>query len=263
MQALEVEGLHADIDPRGHKAMQPQQSHGRWQVNGICFEVHPGYSSSRKRKQPDILIVQGRKGWKRAILDRAALAIRRSLEGIQQFRPCAAVSQASAGSSRDWPSALAAATVAGNETHGVALSAACPVVARSPHLGRRLQPSHCTDDDVDDEGGDPVSLESQLLQKPPSFSRESVCIAMSAPAEDAPLLRPTAKARQQPPLREHALEGRDLVCSQRKPPIFESVTWKMEEAPSESESDSSAGSCVVIKWVCYRCGTTACLRVRP
>ena len=176
MQALEVEGLHADIDPRGHKAMQPQQSHGRWQVNGICFEVHPGYSSSRKRKQPDILIVQGRKGWKRAILDRAALAIRRSLEGIQrqrkrlangrspcvrvhgsqQFSPCAAVSQASAGSSRDWPSALAAATVAGNETHGVALSAACPVVARSPHLGRRLQPSHCTDDDVDDEGGDPL-----------------------------------------------------------------------------------------------------------
>ena len=41
---------------------------------------------------------------------------------------------------------------------------------------------------------------------------------MSAPAEDAPLLRPTAKARQQPPLREHALKCRDLVCSQRNPP---------------------------------------------
>ncbi len=35
LDALRLAGMEAEIDPRGHKAMQPEQSHGRWQVNGI------------------------------------------------------------------------------------------------------------------------------------------------------------------------------------------------------------------------------------
>ena len=76
--ALRSAGMEADIDPRGHKAMQPEQSHGRWQVNGPGFEVHPGYSARRECKQPDLLIVQGRKGWNAEILTRAEDAIRQS-----------------------------------------------------------------------------------------------------------------------------------------------------------------------------------------
>ena len=76
--ALRSAGMEADIDPLGHKAMQPEQSHGRWQVNGIGFEVHPGYSTSCKSKQPDLLIVQGRKGWNAEILTRAKDAIQQA-----------------------------------------------------------------------------------------------------------------------------------------------------------------------------------------
>ena len=78
LDALLLAGLDAEIDPCGHKAMQPEQSHGRWQVNGIGFEVHPGYSCRRECKQPDLVIVQGRKGWHAETLTRAADAIRQS-----------------------------------------------------------------------------------------------------------------------------------------------------------------------------------------
>ena len=75
VDALRLAGMEAETDPRGHKAMQPEQSHGRWQVNGIGFEVHPGYSSRCECKQPDLVIVQGRKGWHAETLTRAADAI--------------------------------------------------------------------------------------------------------------------------------------------------------------------------------------------
>ena len=85
MAALSSAKLDAVIEPGGHKAMQPEQGHGRWQVSAILFEVHPGYRSkeSKKRKIPDVLIVQGRSRWTTAILDRAALAIMAAPEGIQ------------------------------------------------------------------------------------------------------------------------------------------------------------------------------------
>ena len=172
LDALLLSGLKAEIDPCGHKAMQPEQSHGRWQVNGIGFEVHPGYSSRCECKQPDLVIVQGRKGWHAETLTRAADAIWQSCRrrwrsrsrlahgrtifddvattvrgpGFQQSRRCAAISQAPAGSSRDWPLAPSAAAVAGRETHGFARSAACSAVARSLRSGRRLPRSHCTED---------------------------------------------------------------------------------------------------------------------
>ena len=171
LDALRLAGMEAEIDPRGHKAMQPEQSHGRWQVNGIGFEVHPGYSSRWQCKEPDLVIVQGRTGWDAATLTRAACAIMQSCQGCwrsrwrlahgrsnfedvatsvrgpgsQQSRRCAAISQASAGSSRDWPLAPSAAAVAGRETHGFARSAACSAVARSLRSGRRLPRSHCTE----------------------------------------------------------------------------------------------------------------------
>ena len=178
LDALRLVGMEAEIDPRGHKAMQPEQSHGRWQVNGIGFEVHPGYSSRCECKQPDLVIVQGRKGWDAETLTRAACAIWQSCQGCwrsrsrlahgrsnfedvatsvrgpgsQQSRRCAAVSQASAGSSRDWPLAPAAAAVAGSETHGLALSAACSAVARPLRPGRRPPRSHCTEGDEHEVG---------------------------------------------------------------------------------------------------------------
>ena len=85
MAALSSAKLDAVIEPGGHKAMQPEQGHGRWQVSAILFEVHPGYRSkkSKKRKIPDVLIVQGKSRWTTAILDRAALAIMAAPEGIQ------------------------------------------------------------------------------------------------------------------------------------------------------------------------------------
>ena len=84
MEALLSAELHAVIEPGGHKAMQPEQSHGRWQVNGIGFEVHPGYSCKHK-EEPDILIVQGRIGWRASILDKAARAISNAPE---RFSDC-------------------------------------------------------------------------------------------------------------------------------------------------------------------------------
>ena len=74
-EALTRAGLVAAIDPWGHKAQQPEQGHGRWQVNGEKFEVHPGYLSPRS-KTPDIIIIQGRKGWSATELDAAEQAIR-------------------------------------------------------------------------------------------------------------------------------------------------------------------------------------------
>ncbi len=62
LDALRLAGMEAEIDPRGHKPMQPELSHGRWQVNGLGVEVHPGYSSRCECKQPDLVSVQGRKG---------------------------------------------------------------------------------------------------------------------------------------------------------------------------------------------------------
>ena len=85
MAALSSAKLDAVIEPGGHKAMQPEQGHGRWQVSAVLFEVHPGYRSkeSKKRKKPDTLIVQGRRGWTPHILNHAALAIMAAPEGIQ------------------------------------------------------------------------------------------------------------------------------------------------------------------------------------
>ena len=36
-EALKRVGHAAKIDPEGHKAQQPEQGHGRWQVNGESF----------------------------------------------------------------------------------------------------------------------------------------------------------------------------------------------------------------------------------
>ena len=91
----------------------------------------------------------------------------------------------------------------------------------------------------------------------------------------AALLRSTAKARQQlpapleqpvsssPPAAtwEIPLLCREDRCRERKPPIFEDVTYEVDGAPSES--DSSNGACVIIRWMCHHCGTTSSQRVRP
>ena len=84
LDALSSAGLLAVIEPGGHKAMQPEQSHGRWQVTTqhFRFEVHPGYSK-RSRQTPDMLIVQGLTGWSGEVLDHAVFAITVAREGIQ------------------------------------------------------------------------------------------------------------------------------------------------------------------------------------
>ena len=89
------------------------------------------------------------------------------------------------------------------------------------------------------------------------------------------LLRSTAKAGQQLPASleqavsssppaaswETPLLCREDRCSQLYSPIFEDVTYEVDGAPSES--DSSNGSFVLIRWMCYHCGTTSSQRVRP
>ena len=84
LEALSSAGLLAVIQPGKHKAMQPEQSHWRWQVSAQCFTVHPGYSKWSKHT-PDILIVQGRRGWTEAILKRPKDAITAAPEGIQHI----------------------------------------------------------------------------------------------------------------------------------------------------------------------------------
>ena len=78
LDALLLSGLKAEIDLCGHEAMQPEQSPGRWQVNGIGFELHSGYCCCRECKQADFVIVQGRQGWHAETLSRAAEAIEQS-----------------------------------------------------------------------------------------------------------------------------------------------------------------------------------------
>ena len=89
------------------------------------------------------------------------------------------------------------------------------------------------------------------------------------------LLRSTAKAGQQLPASlEQAVSSsppaasweipllcREDRCSQLHSPIFEDVTYEVDGAPSES--DSSNGAFVLIRWMCYHCGTTSSQRVRP
>ena len=49
------------------------QSHGRWEVRGSGFEVHPGYHDNKAPPAPLVdTIVQGTKGWKAADLDGVA-----------------------------------------------------------------------------------------------------------------------------------------------------------------------------------------------
>ena len=88
------------------------------------------------------------------------------------------------------------------------------------------------------------------------------------------LLRSTAKDRQQLPapleqpvsssppaaLWEIPLLCREDRCSQLEPPIFEDVMYELDGAPSES--DSSNGACVIIRWFCHHCGTSSSQRVR-
>ena len=92
------------------------------------------------------------------------------------------------------------------------------------------------------------------------------------------LLRSTAKAGQQlsasleqavsssPPAAswETPLLCREDRCRQLHPPIFEDVTYEVEHEldGASSESDSSNGAFVIIRWFCHHCGTSSSQRVR-
>jgi hypothetical protein len=55
------------------------QSHGRWEVRGDGFEVHPGYHNNKSPPAPLVdTIVQGTKGWKVANLDAVALSLEKA-----------------------------------------------------------------------------------------------------------------------------------------------------------------------------------------
>jgi len=52
------------------------QSHGRWEVRGVGFEVHPGYRDNKAPPAPLVdTIVQGTNGWKGGMLDQVAEAL--------------------------------------------------------------------------------------------------------------------------------------------------------------------------------------------
>ena len=73
-EALNSHGQAAEIDPEGQRTQQFEQGHGRWQVNGEHFEVHPGYLSKRSRT-PDVIVIQGKTGWSATELDAAEQAV--------------------------------------------------------------------------------------------------------------------------------------------------------------------------------------------
>ena len=50
-----------------------KQSHGRWEVRGVGFELHPGYRENMAPPAPLVdTIIQGTKGWKKDVLDDVA-----------------------------------------------------------------------------------------------------------------------------------------------------------------------------------------------
>lgn len=70
LDSLEAAGLAVE---RGVHKEGTNQSHGRWEIRGPGFEVHPGYQGNQAPPAPLVdTIVQGTKGWKAAVLDGVA-----------------------------------------------------------------------------------------------------------------------------------------------------------------------------------------------
>ena len=68
-----------------------KQSHGRWEVRGGSFEVHPGYHENRAPPAPLVdTIVQGLKGWKAATLDGVARSLQTAVLSAAAPPPVAA-----------------------------------------------------------------------------------------------------------------------------------------------------------------------------
>jgi 8-oxo-dGTP pyrophosphatase MutT (NUDIX family) len=69
-EALESAGYR--VERAVHK-QGTHQSHGRWEVRGADFEVHPGYRDNKVPPAPLVdTIVQGTKGWKEGVLNAVA-----------------------------------------------------------------------------------------------------------------------------------------------------------------------------------------------
>ena len=70
LEALESAGYR--VERAVHK-QGTNQSHGRWEVRGADFEVHPGYRDNVVPPAPLVdTIVQGTKGWKEEVLNAVA-----------------------------------------------------------------------------------------------------------------------------------------------------------------------------------------------
>ena len=70
LEALESAGYR--VERAVHK-QGTHQSHGRWEVRGADFEVHPGYRDNAVPPAPLVdTIVQGTKGWKEGVLNAVA-----------------------------------------------------------------------------------------------------------------------------------------------------------------------------------------------
>ena len=73
LEALESAGYR--VERAVHK-QGTHQSHGRWEVRGADFEVHPGYRDNAVPPAPLVdTIVQGTKGWKEGVLNAVAEAL--------------------------------------------------------------------------------------------------------------------------------------------------------------------------------------------